>query len=660
MMMVLLVLLTTINGFTDVTTYDSACAVSNDKFEAPLRFNTDSSKFSKQCSFTEKFRAAHINIDTETEIEFANYLHNNNYYTLTIPKNIEVEAAFFQIEKFPVISGIIAAHTQLRFTFKKENKIKARSQTDESSTTKIEDLIISFEASYPKGNSYNFAIGAFDNYALVGRLTSGKQAQDESPGRNVEQYKLKLTKAELSELLFKAIHRSDYLQQKYFYNTLRPNCTTEVFDLLDSLPSTNGKYDPFLTVISNDPIAAPSVAALKERNILERRWSNLNDELTTGTTEMATTDEDQSEKLLADIDNRPYSLVLVSPSDIGQSDQEIKAIQKAKQLVYESMPAIMQSLGSAMITTTDKQDMLLSVLNQYMAELRKGLIELKPYLNGVDTNVSLYFVPWKTDLGVKTNFKTLGVNARLPFEIFEVDANAKKTLTEALYFVNDGTRLVQDLTYNDPTKAMFFMGSAITIHLNKNPSITIQALAGLNPQTLPQEVSNEQVNITSLVIPKVDKRAERPVFLLSLRQDLESPKPDTIVEFGAEGGISAQPSRYGEFQIFTSMVNCELQKKSAPLFVGTLAEAATGNRAVDILLKGKGVSFSIRSVQLELKTGSVSAMDILVATWPISCLSNGGVNQQFAENVNEVLKEKFSAENKDSGLIQLLMDKILQ
>lgn len=654
-------LLASFIGFANVTAPDTSCAITSDKYETPLRFQASTSKFASECSFTEKFRAAIILQDSPSLLTFANYLHNKEYWTLTVPKNIEIKDVFFQIEKFSVVSGIVAAHTQMRFTFKNPLQVKASSQTNET-TASVADMVISFEASYPKGNSYNFAIGAFDNYALVGRITSGKQAQDESSDQVIEQYKLKLSDDEMRQLFFASIYRSHQIEQRFYYNTLRPNCTTEVFDLLDALPSLKGKFSPFLTVISNDPIAAPSVDALKERQILDRRWANYRDEIESGSTQAPsdTTNADDT-KLLEEIDGRPYSLVLFTPSDVGQSKEEKLLIEKAKAMVYEAMPTVLQSMGSAFLMNENKQAVLLSVLSQYTKELKAKLKELTPLLGNTEHNVSLYFVPWNTNYGKRIDFKVLKAPARLPFEIYEITNEEPKKFREAMYFVTDGTRLVQDRSYNDPNKKMFFMGAGVTIHLNKrNPNIAIQAFTGLNPQSLPQDVKNEQVTISSLQIPRVDSRAERPTFLLTIRQDIISEEPQTKIEFGAEGGLSGSEDIYGEFQIFTSQQNCELQKKSAPVFVGQLAEKATGNRVIDYPLKGKNVSFILRSLQFDVKQTKVESMDLVVATWPISCMSNGGINQQFTDNVNLMIADKFSSMQREDGVVSTLLDLILQ
>ena len=167
-------------GFTD-----ESCRETEDQYETPTKLSEGSKSWGGQCINTERFRPPVIIENTAEKIKFANYLHQGKYWIAEIDKSAPIEKTFFHIVRFEVVSGITAAHTQFRVRFENNDAVKLTSQTD-SETTSINDIVVSYEASRPKDIGYNFALGAVDNYLLVGRVMSGRQRQDESTENTTE------------------------------------------------------------------------------------------------------------------------------------------------------------------------------------------------------------------------------------------------------------------------------------------------------------------------------------------------------------------------------------------------------------------------------------------------------------------------------------------
>jgi hypothetical protein len=81
-------------------------------------------------------------------------------------------------------------------------------------------------------------------------------------------------------------------------------------DLVDLLPRFKGKYPPFATVISTDPIAKPSIDALSARGAMLGRVQNGEDEAKGILKKMPMpTSSSKSLSYLPQVAGRPWSLV---------------------------------------------------------------------------------------------------------------------------------------------------------------------------------------------------------------------------------------------------------------------------------------------------------------------------------------------------------------
>jgi hypothetical protein len=65
-------------------------------------------------------------------------------------------------------------------------------------------------------------------------------------------------------------------------------------------------------------------------------------------------------------------------------------------------------------------------------------------------------------------------------------------------------------------------------------------------------------------------------------------------------------------------------------------------------------------VGLDLQTQQVSDMDIRVSTWPIDCISDPVVNNDFKTQANLVIDENLKSKLNKQGLVEVFLNKILQ
>lgn len=145
-----------------------------------------------------------------------------------------------------------AAHAEVRFKFKAENKIVLIPQfTDsEEAPQHIEDLIFSSEAIRRRGEPFNPIKGNRDNYGLAKRVLSLDQVINDSVinlGHEIAQYPIKLPGDKAAQdkkrqnYLLSALRRSDRDWQSYhkgipvMYSTREENCISDALDIFDDI-----------------------------------------------------------------------------------------------------------------------------------------------------------------------------------------------------------------------------------------------------------------------------------------------------------------------------------------------------------------------------------------------------------------------------------------
>ena len=612
------------------TEIDASCAQSSDQYESPTRYTENSINYADLCIDTDRYRSAKILEDNKDVIKFANYMHDGEYWIAEISKKAVVEQLYFQIVRFDVVSGITAAHTQFRIRFKKGSEMKLTSQVSAAKQIEINDIVISYEAARPVGIPYNFALGAFNNYALVARPLSGAQRQAESTKQATEQYTIELANnKEKLQFLISAIRKSDEMGSERIYNTIRPNCTTEVFDLLDQVPSVKKTNPvPFLTVISNNPIAAPSLKALSERGVLVGKSPDLIDELQnddfTGPKPVSP-EQMAGLSFLTVVDGYDYSMIDVSTKDIPE----------ARQLVYDAAPGLLQTIGASAMTVTNAEQMMAKGLKDLAVYLQSELEKINDKLPVNEAKyVRLYFAPWNAKGKEIEPLISKGVPARLPFKTYELPEDGKGL------WLASGFTYLSDIRFKESDKP-YFKGASLILKLQKDYSeAKIQVLVGLQPRTLDQEFAkNEQVHLNQLVVPEAASRSYRPVVLANLTAAYQE-KPQLNLEFGADGGLKPGSLEFQMFKTIGIGGTCERQAESVPTLKGTFGPNAHGSSLVSGILKGSSVNLSIFSVEMDVEAQEVTNVDIRISNkWPIKCMKDGSVDQQFSDEVNAKLSE---------------------
>lgn len=277
------------------TEADPACLKDvMDPYDHGFRITRESWKYAGQCVNIQRMRAPEatsaVTDSAANSIHFArfaNFLHQNQFWIAEVPRQASIRRLIWQVENFNIgVPFVKAAHAQLRIQFDESSPVRLYPQSassPQSDAQLVNDITISAEAFFPEGVAYNFATGMMNNYPLgirvlstADRIAEHKGGTDDFVNR-IDQYEVQMNQAEANEFLSKVLDRSLKRGLKYFYNTLRPNCVSEIFDALDEAVGSNGA-PPFKTGLSTDPVAGPSLAALKARGRLGAPLPSLNEE----------------------------------------------------------------------------------------------------------------------------------------------------------------------------------------------------------------------------------------------------------------------------------------------------------------------------------------------------------------------------------------------
>lgn len=659
-----------------IATMDDAKCTSPDDRYAPAPMLTEASlQLSRRCLDTAIFRPVKVISETPSEIRFANFLHEGRYWTARLKKNpAGIDKIFFQIKRFAAIKGIEAAHTQIRVRLKAGYELEVEAQVGLGIVTRVSSFVISFEPGRPKDVIYNFAYGAVDNYALVGRIASSEQRRAEGGTSGItEQYEIKLTAEQRLELTLSAIVRSEARGSSSFYNTLRPNSTTEIFDLIDSLRAFQGQSPAFLTVASTDPIAGPSIDALKARGLLIQRVQDMNDELAaTGIRVDRSMPIVASEKtelsFLPTVQGRPWSLVVILPNPESLGPAEKLAIAQVRSQLLAKIPLLIGGIAASVMTEglheVSVGKMLASSFQKVQAEMKTQFLNVNDVLSANPHAIGIYLVPFQEGLGLakRSDLAELDVPVALPFPVFEaiVDIDDPQT-QEVLYHISEGTRMAAD----QATKldSLFYLeGLALQLHLQKDQSaMNSQVLAGMSAVRHPMSMSNPQVVFNELIIPEPGSRDLRPVILLSHQQGAFEPTQTQMsIRFGAEGGIvgSHETLWLGQFQI-SNRSSCELHAQSIPSLLGHFGPTESGNQFFDQYLRGKPVSFGISEIVVNIETQKINDISIRMAFEPLKCLSTDEVDPQFAAEMNKMI-DSYRQSGTGQGLTEMLLKSVLK
>lgn len=653
----LLLSVTTFSFANTATTIDEALCANPDRLQdphyIPYKIGAESQTLAGQCVDSEKYRHTKVLAETADSITFNNYRHNNRYYTATIPKSGIIEKAYFHVVRFPIITGVEAAHTQIRLKMSESFKLVDQITGEETSN---DDFVISYEAANTFGGSYNFAKGAFNNYPFLGRVLSGAQRVLEYSGTTVtEQYELNLTEAQMEQILVDSVKDSAAMKMDSFYNTIHPNCTTRAFDILDGLDNLAvPNPESFLTVLGNDPVAGPSIQGLQDRRLLVKRVSNLKDEIENGENRELEIPSPPSLGILTELEGKEYSLVYFSEAEESVSLNN-ELIEKAQKEAYEMLPMLMQSIMSA---SMDTQGDTLATLGAALDKVREKIGTSLTYLDGMATsspvNVTMLFVPWDEYMGgEKMNpINDLGVKAKLPFESYKIHSRSE------LFFASLNMYEIQEYLRENASedRPVAPLGFNVSLHLEKGKTrIVLQNVTHLQPLQKELTVSNSQVNITEVAIPRGE--ALDPAIFITLGQKVGE-EASLVFDFaGFEGIYGDNPEsafddyklgRFTKSRSFSSMYTnspdtCHTQKAYTPRLIGTFTDEAHSNGIVSWILEDRPFEFQIFAIELDLDTLLIknSNINVEVESLGVRCMTQDDVNTQFADAGNqELLKLK--------------------
>jgi hypothetical protein len=646
-----------------VSISDASCVLNGDKSHQGYRIGPDSFLSRGKCVNAERYRPVeNLQINGDL-VSFNNYYYKGRFYKAEFRLNEQsVKDTLFHIKHFPTVKGVDAAHTQIRYRFNTANSIQLTDLITGEKTA-ANDILISYEAALPKEEKFNFAFGSANNYPFVGRVGEGVSIALEEP-RAIQQYVLELSPAEQVQLLKNSLKRSQDIALSTYYNTLRPNCTTEQFDLLDTLPRLKGAAPQFLTVMSNDPVATPSIQALKSRKILKQRIQDFSDEVA-GKIQNLAVPETAAQSLpdfLPSAAGKPWSMVVISPKENSLTTAEKQAFSELTSQMVSKTTKLMNAYASAVMLSGSVEQNKMG--NIYLAVMQQVQKELQPALAKLDASVStsghilgVYLTPMTLPPGVSsyTDLTQYGVKAAIPLPVhkFSYDPNDRKT-AEIFYWLAQGSLVAGDVGVKKSIPAYLQMVAAVVNAKPKNSSLTTQVAIGLNAVTKPMSKNNEQVKIRELAIKSSQSRSDRPSALFTYTQYARMPLQTSMqIDFGPLGGMAgtaAEVQGVAQINKGWSMADlnddqCKIRASAIPQLNGVFGPTPTGSFA-DLILRDKPVTFQILGGRLNLATQKLDSIDVRVATFPFTCAQSSTVNQEFLKSANQS--------------IQQLKDKLLQ
>ncbi|MES3037316.1 MAG: hypothetical protein V4736_05355, partial [Bdellovibrionota bacterium] len=403
-------------AYRPASAYDESCRIADDRYEVPARVSEFSHKYRGMCVDTRLMRYVRVIKKTDNHIRIANFQHDGRFWIADIPMLPQAwDKVIFHTVIFPSVPGINAAHVQLRFKLNRGYKIYLRSQDTRNSQVVISDLIITSQTARIKDAADNMLLGSYDNFPIVTRAISIKQRQLDS-ANTINQYKLNLLKSEIPLLVENGFRESEKKGFATFYNILRPNCATEIFDLLGTLPRFQQRKQTFYTVLSADPVAGPSIQALEQRGIMGGRIADLADELA-GRTAIAK--DPIQNKVFSYFRNpvgNPYAFLVVEPKTNINIDHIRASLRKVAERGMIALPQIVQSMGVASLIKSNPKEVLVESLSQVHRDLLGYLKSINQSLPQQPVNMMIYLVPWRKDLA-RMNLVQHGVPAELPFAL---------------------------------------------------------------------------------------------------------------------------------------------------------------------------------------------------------------------------------------------------
>jgi len=627
---------------------DPQCAFSKDAAENASRISEQSVGLEGRCVNTSRYRpVVDLQVDERNnKMTFKNYVYRGGFWTATIPTDAGAFSdAIFVIKRFTV-NAVQAAHTQLRFRMSPDHLISLVNQeTGETAVT--DDLALTYEAGLVQGVGFNIVKAVMPVNPLVGRAGDTLSILSESP-KPMEQYVLNLTDEEKVTVVVNGLRRSSDIGLRTWYNTIRPNCTTEVFDLLDSLPRLKGKMERFVVSASLDPVAGPSLQALQSRGLIVKRVQNVEDEVK-GVRAVLRIPETTAKMpdFIPSVANFPWSLVLVGPQLSTLNESERAAIAGLKRDLLVHMFRVLAGYLGAKLAEDRVEDrtdnkVLADVFGKYKDALPKE-----------DRLIGVYFAPY-AGVPASTSLVKYGLDVSVPFPVIEENYNAaSRGQLRAFREIYNGDLKVAEKGQMSDVPA-YLLSIGLTVHARKNASFaTIQTMVGLNDKAQAMEKPDKQVNIHRFEIPDVTNVQNIPAAVMTAIVPLPLPaddRPTLLMQFGPIGKIVDRDDLNktpGMLQVRSPVRGtpeargrserdlCVQRTISTPFLVGNLTREASGIGIVDKVLAGSKIFFKILSVTVDLKAMKVSDLEVRSDVPPLKCLSLEQVNDQFQVEANK-------------------------
>lgn len=619
---------------------------------------------------TDKFRAPRIWAhwkkpfgDSSSFVVIENFLHNGQFYRARIPLNPNaIEAVYIQTMPFPIVPGVMAGHIQARFVFKDTNKIELFTKKHVPVNIEVKDMIVSYEAALPFNESYNFALGAIDANPLVGRMVSGEQKLSEGPDRQFNQYRISLTGAESAELLYYYLKHASEIQMDQFYNTITRNCTTTIFDGLDSLKRFQsslqaGSLSPFLTTIGGDPVVGPAVNALLARfGDQVEQVQDMKDEYKGVYQSFGTPKRVSNERFaFAPGGKDPMSLLIVTRGLDRLNAEERQVVKTLVAEIKKDLPQTIQMLLSTAYLSADdlsqSSQMISAITDALTKKLNARLSQVATRLPETPVTLQVIFTPF-FDSPNATFLTDRGLRAELPIPIQEFDLNSTSN-TSFDEKIEQGLMSVDD--HAAEGLPAYLKNFSFSANISKAQSqATTQVLLGLQPLSRDVKIENSQVTLSEVQVPSRDEyqssvwsrlwsqvsgRAMRKPHVSALfthTQKLgDAGNPLAKITFGAEAIVNEQHTLQMP-EVSNSRYICwSGAKVHSPQLLGKLAKSPLGQQGwlkqrLNSLLSGRRVALSIQEIDLNMQKLEISATRIRIGVLGLRCLEIDSVNKQFA------------------------------
>jgi hypothetical protein len=553
---------------------DDCASDANDPYDTGYLISPASHGYHGECLDSSKFRAAQI-LPTKTPntIRMANFRHNGKFWTAEIPLLARAwKNAYYQTLAFPVIKaleGVQAGHTEIRLMLNPtspfpgwQGGIKLTSQSNGNAVTYVNSMIYSVEAGFPKNTGYNFAIGALNDYPIVGRIGSDSQRIADSPDAGYVQYALggfpasktshPLNTLDIAYLARRAVEQSDRMGVNWFYNTIYPNCTTESFRMLDMIPGRQGLARPFYTVLWIDPIVGPAQKALQARGLFGPRIDNMEQEFGKPKKPDPVASTGVQNGIVRAIPDAPFTLVTVMPKTPGSEGVEKTLQAEISSIMHRRLNALSAAaITPSLIEGAATGNVLTAVLKELQSELMTELQNINSKLPAkTPAFVVAYLAPYTGTDAQPAEILDGQFRADFPFKEVNVFNQDDSKTREVIGKVHEGIARLQQKYYNVQGKIpAFFMGAVIQMKLLQDESeVTIQTAMSLVPyddndfRTAPVPVDLRQIHIPGPSKPlfgNVNENTHKASMIISYTQRQgKDPNPAVNFTFGGFDRIS--------------------------------------------------------------------------------------------------------------------------